>query len=221
MINGLRGGIEYYGSKMYQPGDSLRAIDWKHSVKYDKLISKEFVESSAQPSIILINLIAHSDEEADKLAQKIMVVALTLASEHIPAAIATYNDEELRSVAPIFREHQLVAQSLKIIKEIEIKPPHQSFLPAPSILRLKANISNLQTLNDETAAILSNLLTIEYQNIKRNAENSIVFQTITKSLSEVSQQASLVIISQLNHDAEAIAYTSYHLARRGTAVITV
>jgi len=46
---GLRRGIEYYGSQLYQPGDSLKSIDWKHSAKYDKLISKEFIEFHGRP----------------------------------------------------------------------------------------------------------------------------------------------------------------------------
>ncbi|GAI15654.1 unnamed protein product, partial [marine sediment metagenome] len=66
-IHGLRRGVEYYGSQLYQPGDSLKSIDWKHSVKYNELISKEFTELHGQPAIILINLAVGNAEEADKL----------------------------------------------------------------------------------------------------------------------------------------------------------
>ena len=43
-LYGLRQGIEFYGNRMYQPGDNLKNIDWKHSVKYNELVTKEFFE---------------------------------------------------------------------------------------------------------------------------------------------------------------------------------
>jgi len=39
-------------------------------VKYNKLISKEFVEFHGQPAVLLINLAAADAEEADELAQR-------------------------------------------------------------------------------------------------------------------------------------------------------
>ena len=35
-------GIEYFDSRTYQPGDELRRIDWKHTLKLSQLIIKEY-----------------------------------------------------------------------------------------------------------------------------------------------------------------------------------
>jgi uncharacterized protein (DUF58 family) len=67
-LYGLRQGIEFYGNRMYQPGDNLKNIDWKHSVKYNELVTREFFEIQGQPVILLINLVAGDAEETDKLA---------------------------------------------------------------------------------------------------------------------------------------------------------
>ncbi|MFC1943739.1 DUF58 domain-containing protein [Chloroflexota bacterium] len=94
--HGLRRGIEYYGSQLYQPGDSLKNIDWKHSLKHSELITKEFTEFQGRSAIILINLAVGNAEEADKLAYNIIVTAISLARENIPAALAAYNHEAVK-----------------------------------------------------------------------------------------------------------------------------
>ncbi|MFC1966916.1 DUF58 domain-containing protein, partial [Chloroflexota bacterium] len=87
-IYGLRRGVEYYGSQLYQPGDSLKNIDWKHSLKYNELVTKEFAGFHGRSAIILINLAVGDAEEADKLAYKIIATAISLARENIPVALA-------------------------------------------------------------------------------------------------------------------------------------
>jgi uncharacterized protein (DUF58 family) len=65
---GLRRGVEYYGSQLYQAGDELKSLDWKHSAKYNKMITKEFIEFNGQPAILLVNLAVGNAEEADETA---------------------------------------------------------------------------------------------------------------------------------------------------------
>ena len=88
---------------MYQPGDNLKNIDWKHSVKYNELVTREFFEIQGQPVILLINLVAGDTEETDKLAYNIIVAALSLAQDGIPAALAAYDDQGRDTVHPISR----------------------------------------------------------------------------------------------------------------------
>ncbi|MEA2085425.1 MAG: DUF58 domain-containing protein, partial [Chloroflexota bacterium] len=72
-------GVEYFGNRGYQPGDRLKDVDWKHSLKLNELIIKEYIEAGEQGAIIAANLAVSDAEEADKLAFKLITTALTLA----------------------------------------------------------------------------------------------------------------------------------------------
>jgi len=135
-IHGLRRGVEYYGSQLYQPGDSLKRIDWKHSLKYNELISKEFAELHGQPAIILINLAVGNAEEADKLAYNIIVTAISLARENIPAALAAYNHEGVKVTTPTLQPRQLLLQSLQVAQEMVTFINPVKYLNPPDVARL-------------------------------------------------------------------------------------
>jgi len=48
--------VEYFDSRSYQPGDLLKNIDWKHTLKLNQLIVKEYIEVGGQVAIIAVNL---------------------------------------------------------------------------------------------------------------------------------------------------------------------
>jgi uncharacterized protein (DUF58 family) len=81
-------GIEYLESRTYQPGDTLRDIDWKHTLKLRQMVVKKYTEAGEQAAIIAVNLSVTDAEAADKLAFNLITVALTLAREGIAAALA-------------------------------------------------------------------------------------------------------------------------------------
>jgi hypothetical protein len=218
---GLRRGIEYYGNQMYQPGDSLKNIDWKHSYKYNELIVKEYSEFHGQSVIALVNLIAGNSEEKDILAYNILVTAITLAQENVPAIMAAYTDCEVVASSDILHGQQLILQALKIVKEIVIKPGSVRYLEPPNMIKLKANILRLQKADSQPACVLGELLQMEYRNISLNARNSPLTAAFNKAAHKTSQQATTVVISHRNHDAEALAFNEYIFSRKSTSVIYI
>jgi len=48
-------GLEFHQLREYQPGDSLRQIDWNTTSRYKKLISKEYQEQRDQQVIVLLD----------------------------------------------------------------------------------------------------------------------------------------------------------------------
>lgn len=48
-------GLEFHQLREYQPGDSLRQIDWNTTSRYKKLISKEYQEQRDQQVILLLD----------------------------------------------------------------------------------------------------------------------------------------------------------------------
>jgi len=220
-IYGLRRGVEYYGSRPYQSGDSLKNIDWKHSVKYDELITKELLEFYGQPAIVLINLAVADAEEADKLEYNIIVTAISLAQQNIPAALAAYDQEHVRLPTATLQPRQLLLQSLAIAQEVAIFSNPVRYLDPPDVTRLRADISRIQLAESEASRVLAQLLRIEYESLSNNARLSPASVALSTALDKAGKQSGILVISQHNHDAEALAFNTFSLTRKGNAVINI
>ncbi len=218
---GFRRGIEYYASQLYQPGDELKNIDWKHSAKYSKMITKEFIEFHGQPAVMLVNLTVSDAEEADKLAQKTIITALSLANEQITTAIAAYDRDGVKLVTKTFQPRQLVVQALEITKEISIFPSPGKYLHRADIGRLRADINRLASVQGDSSKALAQLLGIEYAAILRNVSFHPATKAINKAVQHSGQQFTFVIVSGLNHDADAIEANRFLMTKRGYAFIAV
>lgn len=219
---GLRRGVEYYGNRQYQPGDSLKNIDWKHSIKHNELVSKEFAEFQGRAAMVLINLTASNAEEADRLAYNIIVTAISLAQDSIPAALAAYDHRSVKLTTGLLSGQQLVPQSIQLAREIVTTIDPKRYLNPPDILRLRANISRLQSgVSQSKLAGLAELLRLEYETISANARLNPATKALAEAMAKGDKQANVVIISSRNHDAEALAFNAFELGRTGNAVITV
>jgi len=217
----LRRGVEYYGSQLYQPGDSLKNIDWKHSLKYNELITREFAEFHGWSAVILINLAAGNAEEADKLAYKIIVTAISLARENVPAALAVYNHENVILTTTTLQPQQLLLRSLRVAQEMVTYIDPVKYLSPPDVVRLRANINRIQFAESKASQVLSQLLKLEYQNLNKNAKRNPATKALTEVFAKTDKQSNIVIISNYNHDAEALAFNTFNFARRGNTTITV
>lgn len=218
---GLRQGIEYYGSRLYQPGDSLKNIDWKHSCKYNELITLEFSEFQGRPAIMLVNLAAGNTEEADKLAYNIIITAISLGRENIPAALAIYNQEKVVFVSRALAAQPLLIRAMQIVKEINIIPPPTRYLDTANVLRLQANIRRIEQNDSAAASVLKQLLQAEYTNLKQSARLNPCTLALNTVMSKTEERSSIVVISQHNHDAEALAIQDYRLSRQGNAIMYI
>ena len=218
---GLRRGIEYYGSQTYQPGDELRSIDWKHSIKYNKMITKEFIEFHGQPAVLLINLSVKDTEEADELAQKMIMTALSLAREQIPTVIAAYDHNDVRMVTSILQPQQMLVKSLEISKGLTLFDNPIRYLYSPDISRLRADISRLEFTGSEATRTLSQLMRIEYKNLVEGVMSNPATKAINRALESGNTQSTIVVISGLNHDANAVAVNSFIMTKRGHSILAV
>ena len=218
---GLRRGVEYYGSRQYQPGDSMKNIDWKHTAVHREIIVKEFAEFHGESAVVLANLAVGSPEEADQIAYKIIVTALTLAAESIPAALAAYDHKGVRLVTALLEPRQLVLRSLHLAMEtVAVANPERHLSPA-DVARLRANISRTRSGKSEASRVLGQLLLIEYRNLDADARRHPVTSALRTALAKVQGHCSIVVISQRNHDAEALSFNSYIYGGKGHAVINV
>ncbi|MDD4877072.1 MAG: DUF58 domain-containing protein, partial [Dehalococcoidales bacterium] len=220
-VSGLRRGIEYYGSQMYQPGDSLKNIDWKHSFKYNELISKEFLELRGRPAIFLINLAATNEEELDKLGYNIIVSAISLARNNIPVALAVYDHKSVRLTTPLLHSNDLVLKALQVTQELVIFKDSLKYLSTVNVRRLRSNMHRLESAENQSSQVLSELLQFEYRNLNNNARINPVSKALLDVFKKADKQSNIVVISQQNHDTEALSFNTFQLAQKGNTIIYV
>ena len=214
-------GIEYFDSRTYQPGDQLKDIDWKHSLKLNELIIKRHIETGAQAAIIAVNLSVANAEEADKLAFNMITAALTLAHEAIPTALAAYNHEKVITATAVADPKETLKQTLLLVKEIAAVEFAHHFLQPPDITKLRRNLNLLKQVTSQPAQELLNILGFEYRAIEEAAKNNPLMLALSRATKQVLPPAVIVMVSQLNHDAEALLVNSERLVKRGFTTVPV
>jgi len=214
-------GIEYFDSRTYQPGDPLRDIDWKHTLKLNQIIVKEYIEAGGQAAIIAVNLSVTDAEEADKLAFNLITTALTLAHEAIPAALAVYNHQKVVLTTTVIDPRQILKQTLLVVKDIASVEFVHRFLQPPDISKLRRNITLLKQVTSQSGQRMLSILDFEYQAIKEAAKNHPATLALSRTTKHVPLPAIIVLVSQLNHDAEALLVTTEKLSKRGFTTIPI
>jgi uncharacterized protein (DUF58 family) len=220
-LYGLRRGVEYYGSRPYEAGDSIKNIDWKHSRADHEIIVKGFGEYQGQSAVVLANLAVGNAEEADQIAYKIIVTALSLAGESIPAALAAYDHKGVRLITGLLEPRRLVLESLRIAMETVAVTNPERYMSPPNVARLRADVQRVRSGKSKSSLILAQLLQIEYRNLSSSARRNPATSALQSALAKADRQSNIVVISQRNHDAEALAFDTFSYTRKGHAVISV
>jgi len=209
----LRRGIEYFDSRDYQAGDSLRDIDWKHTVKLNQLIVKEYSESGRQAAIISVNLSVSDAEEADKLAFNLLTTALTLAGESIPTALAAYNHQKVVLTTATIDPREALKQTLLLTRDITLTKFGHRFLQIPDVVKLRRNISQLKEATSEPAQRLLNMLNLEHRAIEKAAKTHPATLALSSVTEHMQPPAIVLLVSHWNHDAEALLVATGKLSR--------
>jgi hypothetical protein len=135
--------------------------------------------------------------------------------------LAAYDHQAVRLTTGTIGPRELVVQSLEVAAKIVTIPNPVKYLDPPDVSRLRANIERLRNLDSPSSSALVQLLQMEYKNLESNATLNPAIQTLSSALIRADRESSIVVISQRNHDAEALAFSSFDLARKGYAVISL
>jgi len=214
-------GIEYFDSRAYQPGDQLKDIDWKHSLKLSQLITKEYIEAGERAAIIAVNLSVADAEAADKLAFNLITTAITLAHETIPTALTVYNHQRVVLTTTVIDPREILKRTLSLIKDITPVEFTQRFLQLPNIKKLRRDISQLKQATTEPAQRLLSMLNFEYQAMEKAAKTQPATLALSSATEHAPARAIIVLISQMNDDAEALLVTTEKLTRREFTIIPI
>lgn len=216
-----RRGIEYLDNRVYQAGDQLRDIDWKHSLKLSQLIVKEYIETGERTAIIAVNLCVTNAEESDKLAFNLITTALTLAREGIPTALTAYNNESIILNITTTSPEEILRKTMSLVGEIITVEPDNRRLETFDITRIRRNISRLKQAESEPARRLLNILKFEYSATEEASRNHPATLALLTATRQVGTPALILLVSELNHDTEALLVTAEKLSKRNFTTISV
>jgi hypothetical protein len=214
-------GTEYQDSRDYRPGDLLRNIDWKHTLKLSQLIVREYEEAGEQGAIIAVNLTAGDEEAADMLAFYLITTALTLAREEIPTALTAYNHRDVINSTHILEPGAALAQTLALTDEISIEKFSDRRLEPVDIAKIRRTIKQLRQVKTKPAQRLLDLLDFEHKFTEEGARQHPATRALTTVTRDTPAPAMIFVISQFNHDTEAILVNTEKLAARNYNVVPI
>ena len=212
-------GVEYFDSRTYQPGDQLKDIDWKHSLKSSQPIVKQYIEAGEQAAIIAVNLSVADAEEADKLALDLITTALTLSQDGISTALAAYNQDRVVLTTIFTDPREILKRTLSLIKDITPAEFVHRCLAPPDIAKLRQNITHLKQAESEPAQRLLEMLNFECRALEEAARTHPATVAISTVTEHAPTPAMIIMLSRLNHDAEAIVVTTERLSKRDFTII--
>jgi uncharacterized protein (DUF58 family) len=214
-------GVEFYGLRPYQPGDSPRIIDWRRTWKLNEVVVKEFHGTGVESAILLTNLSAVDEEQKDRLAWTLITSSLTLARENVPSAMAAYTDTEVVINTPLLAPRQSLVRALEIARSISLFPEPVRYRQVPDVTRLRGDAYRLKESSSEPARRLAAILELEYRALSRAASGNPATRALNTALGRVKARASIVMISGNNHDAVALAFAQHEMMARGYSVMRV
>ncbi|RLC94565.1 MAG: hypothetical protein DRI39_02380 [Chloroflexi bacterium] len=210
-----RRGVEYLGSHLYQPGDSLRDLDWKRMCKMNQIVVKEYGGSTTGTAIVAANMVVKDPEEADTVAYDLITLVLTLARLGTPMALAAYNHRDILLATEALDPREVLKRTLGVAHNMTIMGQEQRFLQAPDIRRLARNLAQLEQVPSGPAKRLAALLGLEVEAIRRSAEDHPATRALARVAARVAPPATIAVVSARNHDMEALAVALDNLSRQG------
>jgi uncharacterized protein (DUF58 family) len=208
-------GVEYFGSRLYQPGDRLKDIDWKHTFTLGELVIKEYAGAHGQPTIIVADLTSKDAQDADKLAYNMVMAALTSATESLPAALAIYNQKEVLAATAPANPQETLKETLRITEKITITKPLLKTLRTTETRRLKRTNEEVK----ETHEKLAKFLEFEIETNQVTAKNHPANQALSKCTDKIPPPAIITITSPMTYDSYALEFTLEKLKEKGYSSI--
>jgi uncharacterized protein (DUF58 family) len=216
-----QGGLDYYGARRYEPGDPLRDVFWKHTLKLHQLVVKERRSPQGEPVILAVNVWASTADDLDQTAYRTVVGALTLAREDVPVVFAAYTDEAIVSVTPVLSPRQTVLHALHLVGEMrQVGRPTRVLQPA-QLARLRRRVERLLASNATPAARLARVLQFGYRAHVTRAQQHPGYQAVLKAAGSLLSPAALLVTSSGPDDIEAIELALEHLRIRGVHALRV
>ncbi|MFC1978771.1 DUF58 domain-containing protein [Chloroflexota bacterium] len=212
------GGIEYHSSHAYSPGDQVKNIDWKHTVRFREIVVKKYQDMYGNAAVILVNLITGSADEADVISSNLVNSVLTLAINSINAVLVAYNEHEVVEFTSVVPPSALLKRVLRLVEGMTTVEPSVRYLWPPDVKRLNRTRRKLANVDLEPARRLLAILDVENEAVKTSTSRHPLSAVLAKITSVVASPAMLVPITAFNHDVEALSFLLPRLEGMGYRV---
>ncbi|MDQ7844744.1 MAG: DUF58 domain-containing protein [Armatimonadota bacterium] len=212
---GTRRGLDYYGARHYEAGDTLRDILWKQTARLLQLVVKDRRHDLAQAAVLAVRLAGRDADEADRLAYYLLMATLTLAQEGIPLAIAAYGPDGPAATTPLLAPRPAVRQALLLAEQVHVAPRPRRLLSPADPRRLRRAISRVQQADGVPGRRLADVLAFEYRAHRQRAHHHPAVRALAAVLPHLQSPAIIVVISGVADDAEVLNFALEGLAARG------
>ncbi len=199
-----RKGIEYFGSREYQPGDRWKDVDWKHTFFLGKLIVKEFAGAQGQNAILIADLTAKNAEEADKLAFELVMSAYTFAMESLPTALAVYNRNEVLVMSESMNPRETLKKTLQLTEKIIVVEPSEKVLEPTEMRKIRRSITQLEQSKIDSSQKLAKILRLEYDVNQKTVLNHPVGKELLKIVEGISPPATITVVSSSSYNEDIL-----------------
>ncbi|HVH31545.1 MAG TPA: DUF58 domain-containing protein [bacterium] len=214
-------GLDYYGARRYEPGDPLRDVFWKHTLKLRQLVVKERRGQQGEAVILAVNVWSSTADDLDQTAYNTVVSTLTLAREDVPIVFAAYTDEAIVSVTPVLSPRQAVLHALHLVGAMREVARPTRVLPPTQLVRLRRRVERLLASNASPAARLARVLQFEYRAHVGRAKQHPGYEAVLKAADHLLSSAALLVTSSGPNDPEAIELALERLRIRGVHALRV
>ena len=165
--------------------------------------------------VILLNLIAGSIYEADRIACDLVNSLLTLARHSVRSALVAYDEHEVTEMTPLMPSHVLLSKALQTIKCISTVKPSVRYLWPPDIEKINIARRQLANVDQQAAQKLVAFLDMEREVCRTASSHHPLSAALSKLVYFAAPPAMLVPITSFNHDAEVLSYMLPRLKERG------
>ncbi|MCW3999774.1 MAG: DUF58 domain-containing protein [Candidatus Bathyarchaeota archaeon] len=220
-IKVARSGVEFYGSRLYQPGDRLKNVDWKHTLMLDELIVKEYAGAQGTPTIIVADLTAKDAQSADKLIYNVVMAALTAATESLPSGLACFNRKEVLAATPPTNPRETLKKTLQITQKITVAEAPQKVMQPTDIKRLKRTIKGLSKTETEPSERFTEILEFEVEALQSATKMHPATEALKKCVERSPAPTMLTVASTGSGDTEALTVALEILKAKGYSIVTI
>jgi hypothetical protein len=197
----------------------MRDIHWKHSMKLNDFVVKEYSEPQGHQGVLIVNLTAANPEEADIILSTFMSSAVTMARRSLITVVAAYNHEAVLSVTPPLNPRDTVGTVLELAERMVMIGPSQRYLDPQDFRRLRRTIGQLERVGNAPSQKLSELLSLEYAAMQEAAGTHPLSALFSDATRRIPPPATVTVVSLWNHDLEALSVTEEKLKQAGYRVV--
>ncbi len=202
----VRSRDEYLGSRPFLPGDRVRDVDWKSTLRRWQVMVKDYKGLGIESVIILGSLTAPSLEDLDLLLYELFSQCLAAMFEETPTVLVLYDDEGV----VVATEPQPPLQALKSLYEVfdraYVAKEIRRLLPAqpPCLPRFH---------------LLERLVELRSLSIDYHAKRHPVGKAVAEALSKQPPPALLVLTTASPDDLELASRMLISARERGYRVL--